>query len=414
MKVAVVGTGISGLVVARRLAANHELTIFEADDRIGGHTHTHDVQLDGRSYAVDSGFIVFNRRNYPNFVKLLEELGVESDPSFMSFSVQCEATGLEYNGTSLNSLFVQRRNLLRPSFYRMLRDVLRFNREAMELLDSGRTLTIGEYLAEKRYSRPFIDQYLLPMGASIWSSSADFLQEFPAEPFVRFFHNHGMLTVNDRPEWRVIRGGSRSYVKRLIEPFADRIRRSCPVLGVRRDSLGVVIRSPRGEERFDEVVLATHSDQALRLLEDPSESEREILGFLPYQENEAVLHTDQRLLPRRRGAWASWNFYRPRQGASRVTITYDMNILQGIESRLPFCVTLNRTEDIDPAQILETMTYHHPAYTADGFEARRRHHEISGVRHTHYCGAYWGYGFHEDGVKSALAVVDAFQGVLQQ
>ncbi|MDS4043171.1 MAG: FAD-dependent oxidoreductase [Candidatus Competibacter sp.] len=405
MKIAIIGTGISGLTAAWHLHREHDLTIFEANDYIGGHTHTVDVEVGGRHYAVDTGFIVFNDWTYPNFIALLEQLGVASQPTVMSFSVRCERTGLEYNGQDLNTLFAQRFNLFRPSFHRMLRDILRFNREAPELLGGDSNLTLNAYLRERAYSREFIEHYVMPMVAAIWSAEPDAMGEMPARFFVQFFKNHGLLSVSNRPQWRVIEGGSHGYVEPLVAPFRDRIRPNCPVAEVYRHPTHVRIKPERGQaESFDAVVFATHSDQALRLLADPTPREREILGAIPYQENEVVLHTDARLLPRRKLAWAAWNYHLAAQPQTRVAVTYNMNILQGLDAPETFCVTLNRSEAIHPARVLYRTTYHHPVFTEAGIRAQARRDEISGANRSWYCGAYWSYGFHEDGVSSGLAV----------
>ena len=408
--IAVVGSGISGLVAAHRLSREHEVTVFEADARVGGHTHTVDVDVGGRHYAVDTGFIVFNDRTYPNFVALLAELGVATQPSRMSFSVRCERTGLEYNGTSFNALFAQRRNLASPAFLRMLADIVRFNRRAPELLRTpGTELRLGEYLRLGGYSRRFVEHYVVPMGAAIWSSRPADVLEFPARFFVEFFANHGFLSVDDRPLWRVIRGGSREYLRKLTAPYASRIRTSQPVESLRREPAGVALRLRGGAvERFDAVFLACHSDQALRLLADPTREELEVLGAIAYQPNEVLLHTDTRLMPRRPLAWAAWNYHLPPGGSERVAVTYDMNILQSIEAPVEFLVTLNRSDHVDPAKVLGRFVYHHPVYTRAAVAAQRRRGEVSGRNRTYYCGAYWSYGFHEDGVKSALAALEEF------
>ncbi|MHC4513104.1 MAG: NAD(P)/FAD-dependent oxidoreductase [Planctomycetota bacterium] len=406
-RLAIVGSGIAGLATAYWLAPRHEVTVFEAADYVGGHTNTRDITWQGQRYAVDTGFIVYNARTYPLFCGLLDELGVATQESDMSFSVQCERTGLEYNGTSINSLFAQRRNLVRPSFWRMVREILRFNREAPALLEPGADadLTLDEFLARGRYGREFIEHYLIPMGAAIWSAEPERMRVFPAAYFVRFFHNHGFLTVDDRPTWRVIRGGSQRYVEKITTRFSDRIRLSSPVESVSRTPDGVRIKvRGRDPELFDGVVLACHSDQALRMLTDASDAERDVLGAIPYQENEAILHTDGRLLPKRRLAWASWNYHIPKVGQARVALTYSMNILQSLEAPAQFLVTLNRGDVVDPRQVIERIQYHHPVYTPSGVAAQKRHGEISGVRRTWYCGAYWSYGFHEDGVRSAQRV----------
>jgi predicted NAD/FAD-binding protein len=409
MKIAIIGTGIAGNVTAHRLHRDHDITVFEAGTHVGGHTHTHSVDVAGARHEIDTGFIVFNDWTYPNFIALLRELGVDSQPSRMSFSVRCERTGLEYNGTSLNTLFAQRRNLLRPSFHRMIRDILRFNREAPRLLEGEGEIPLADYLEAERYSSQFVDHYLIPMGAAIWSTDPARMLDFPARFFVRFLHNHGMLSVDDRPTWRVIKRGSARYVEKLVAPFRDRIRLGTPVEWIRRLPDRVLVKARGGEaERFDHVFIAAHSDQALRLLADPSRIEREVLGAIPYQENEVVLHTDTRLLPKARRAWAAWNYHLPREDAGRVALTYNMNILQSLAARETLCVTLNRTERIDPAKVIERLTYHHPLFTPAAVAAQRRHAEVNGANRTWFCGAYWRYGFHEDGVVSALNALEHF------
>lgn len=415
MKIAIVGSGISGLSVAHHLHPEHDITVFEAGGHIGGHVHTHDVVLDGRHHAVDSGFIVFNHRTYPHYTQLLADLEVETQPSDMSFSVSCAVSGLEYNGTSVNSLFAQRENLVNPAFWGMLRDILRFNREAPGLLrDGGGEIALGDYLERHRYGRLFRDYYILPMGAAIWSTDPARMMAFPARFFVRFFMNHGLLSLDDRPQWRVIRGGSRAYVERLVAPFRDRVRLSSPVRALIRHEDGVEVRLADGTARFDAVFLACHSDEALRLLADPTPAEREVLAAIPYQANEAVLHTDTRLLPRKRLAWAAWNYLMPEGPGGRVCLTYDMNRLQSLDAHETLCVTLNATERIAPDRILARMTYHHPLFTPEGVAAQARHREIDGTRRTYYCGAWWRNGFHEDGVVSALVALRHFRDDLLQ
>jgi uncharacterized protein len=408
MRIAIVGAGISGLVAARLLHPTHEITLFEAAPRVGGHTRTVDVELDGVVWPVDTGFIVYNERTYPAFTRLLADLGVATQPSSMSFSVRSERTGLEYNGTSLNGLFAQRRNALSPSFYGMVADILRFNARAPRALENGHAdLPLGEYLAAEGYGRRFVADYLTPMGSAVWSLPRTRLLEVPTGFFVRFFLNHGFLSVNDRPQWRVVRGGSQRYVAALIRPFQDLIRASHAVRAVRRHADHVEVDG----ESFDHVVLACHSDQALRILVDPSPAEREILGALPYQTNDAVLHTDPSILPRRRLAWAAWNYLLQGDDDAPATVTYDMNILQTLAAPTTFCVTLNDRDAVDPARVIQRLRYHHPVYTVAGVAAQARRAQICGVNRTHYCGAYWGYGFHEDGVASALVVGERLKGV---
>ena len=416
MKIAVVGTGIAGNTVAHHLSKKHEVTVFEAASRIGGHTNTVTVEHAGRDYAVDTGFIVYNERTYPHFIRLLDKLGVEWQDSDMSFSVQDTRSGLEYNGTSLNALFAQRRNLLRPSFHRMIRDILRFNREASTLLAPGAAEpTLQEFLDERAYSKAFVDHYIIPMGAAIWSAKPAIMRHMPARFFARFFHNHGMLSVNDRPVWRVIKGGSKQYVDRLVRDHLDRIRTRAPVQSVQRMQEHVTVRVAGAEpEHFDHVFLACHSDQALAMLADPSEQETSVLGAMTYQKNEAVLHTDASIMPRRRKAWAAWNYHLLEDSQERVAVTYNMNILQGLDAPVQFCVSLNNTAAINPDRIIQSFDYEHPVFTAQAVAAQQRHADINGERvngfkgRTWYCGAYWRYGFHEDGVVSALTALENF------
>jgi len=411
MKIAVIGTGIAGNVAARELCREHEITVFEAADHVGGHTHTHSIDDNGRPLAIDTGFIVFNDWTYPNFIALLDKLGVSSQPSEMSFGVKCERTGLEYKGHTLNTLFAQRRNLLRPSFHRMLRDIVRFNREARSLLEaSDDSLTLGDYLRDNRYSTAFTDYYIIPMGAAIWSAEPRRMLSFPATCFARFFANHGLLNIKDRPQWRVIRGGSRSYVDKLTAPFREQIRLNSPVTGITRRATHVEVSSAgNSTERFDRVFIACHSDQALAMLTDVTPQEREVLGAIPYQQNDVVLHTDISLLPRRRLAWSAWNYHRLAGDNPAVAVTYNMNLLQGLSTQQTYLVTLNNSAAIDPDKIIKRLSYDHPVFTQDGIAAQQRQGEINGVKHSYFCGAYWRYGFHEDGVVSALNALAHFR-----
>jgi predicted NAD/FAD-binding protein len=411
MKIAIVGAGIAGNTAAYKLRSEHEVTVFEAADYIGGHTHTVDVELEGQPYAVDTGFIVFNDRTYPNFIALLAELGVESQPTSMSFSVSCELTGLEYNGTSLAALFADRRNLMRPRFYRMLADIVRFGRDAHAFLATGNdTATLADFLAANGYSRELVEDYVVPMTAAIWSAPPGSVAAMPARFLLRFFANHGMLSVNDRPQWRTICGGSARYVDKIVVGHRERIRTRCAVTAVTRGPRGVVVRTRGAEpETFDTLFFACHSDQALGLLTDASATEREVLGAIRYQENEAVLHTDERVLPRRRRAWASWN-YRVVGGAEAAPplVTYHMNTLQRLAAPAELCVTLNDSGRVAQGRVLGRYRYEHPLFDAAADAAQARHAEIDGERNTYFCGAYWRNGFHEDGVVSALAAVAHF------
>jgi len=414
MKIAVIGTGISGNVAAYHLSNDHDVTVFEANDYVGGHTHTHAIAYANKTYHIDTGFIVFNYKTYPNFTKLLEELNVDVQPSAMSFSVKCERTGLEYNGTTLNTLFAQRRNLFRPSFYGMIKDILRFNKEAPSdlMVDGEPEITLGAYLLENKYGQAFIQNYLVPMGAAIWSTDPDKMLSFPARFLVRFMANHGMLSVDDRPLWYVIKGGSNAYVSKLAASFADKIRLNTPIESVQRFADYVMIKPADGEaEKFDAVFIASHSNQALKMLSDATDAERSVLGAIPYQPNEAVLHTDHTILPKRKLAWAAWNYHLLPKALGKTALTYNMNILQGLDAPVEFCVTLNNDAPINPERIIKRIQYDHPLFTPEGAAAQARQSEINGAQRTFYCGAYWGFGFHEDGVVSALNALADFKKV---
>jgi len=410
MRIAIVGAGVSGLVCAHLLHRDHELVVFEASDRVGGHANTVHVETDTGAYDLDTGFIVFNDRNYPGFERLLGELGVATQLSQMSFGVS-DGAGFEYNGASPNGLFATRSNLIAPAFLRMIADLIRFNRDARRLLASDEDPSLGDWLSRQHYSRMFVERLIVPQASAVWSADPAQMWSFPARFMVGFFENHGILGFRNRPHWRTIVGGSRRYAQALIRPWRERLRLSTPVTEVARHP-GHVMVSSRGcePECFDAVVIATHSDQALALLADPHERERELLGAIPYQQNEVVLHTDRSLLPRRRRAWASWNFHLGDGARGRCTATYHLNRLQSLRADREFCVTLNRTEAIDPEQIIWQTRYAHPVYTLAGVAAQARHQEISGGNRTHYCGAYWGWGFHEDGLNSARRVVGELAG----
>jgi len=410
VRVAIVGAGISGLVAAHRLHRDHEVEVFEASSWIGGHTHTVSVELGDREYEVDTGFIVYNEQNYPHFTSLLRELQVETDPTVMSFGLRSERSGVEYNGDSLAGLFAKPSNLLRPSYLRMLAEVPRFYRAGNELLTQGdRDPSLGEWLDEHRFSRTFCEEHVLPMAGAIWSAEPRLLRDFPARSLLQFFANHGLLSLGERPQWRVIRGGSHRYVEALTRSFREQIRTETAVRRILREPDGVTVESRRGAERFDAVVMACHSDQALSLLADPTGTEAALLGAIRYQPNEVVLHTDERLLPRSRRARAAWNYLVPTSASDLVTVTYDMNRLQHIDSAEPLLVTLNQTAAIDPDRVLGRWQYAHPLFDGAAIEAQAGIEKIQGARRTFYAGAWCGYGFHEDGVRSGLSAVDALR-----
>jgi len=409
-KIAIIGSGISGLTAAYYLQKNHDVHVYEADSRIGGHTATKKVSSEGKDYLIDTGFIVFNDWTYPNFIKLLNELGVESQPTEMGFSVFDPASEFEYAGTNLGTLFAQKRNFLSFRHWQMLRDIVRFNKESIADLEANRLTpseTLGAYLKRKKYSETFIQRYLIPMGSAIWSATHGATLAFPLEFFIKFFKNHGLLNIVDRPQWRVIKGGSHSYLEPLVKSFKEKIKLNSPVAQVIRDNDDVIVVSNGIAEHFDEVVFACHSDQALAILGDASESEKLILGAIAYQKNSVVLHTDISLLPKRRSTWSSWNYLLTNDKQSPPVLTYAMNILQGINSEEQFCVTLNAKDRINPAKILGEYEYAHPVFSQAGTQAQATWSIINGVNRTWFCGAYWFNGFHEDGVNSALRVVNA-------
>jgi uncharacterized protein len=418
VRIAIVGAGVSGLVASHLLHREHEIVLYEAGQQAGGHANTISVESEQGRYAVDTGFVVMNDRNYPNFTRLLERLGVARQPTHMSFSVKGEEEDFEYAGTP-RGLFCQPGNLLSPRFQRMIVDLVRFNRELRGLLAqdgsaTGSEESLGEFLERRRFSRTFVERLIVPQVSAVWSANPRQMGSFPVRFMAEFFSNHGMLGFRDRPRWSTVVGGSARYVDALMAPFRERVRLNAPVAGITRhtDHVEVTVEGPRGTEaaeRYDQVVIATHSDQALAMLRDPSPHERRLLGAIPYQRNEAVLHTDSSLLPRRRSARAAWNFHLLQEPKPVSTITYYMNHLQRLDADRDFCVTLNRSEAIDPAKVIRTISYAHPVYTPEGVAAQSRHGVISGLdRRTHYCGAYWGWGFHEDGVRSALRACEPF------
>lgn len=413
-RIAIIGTGISGLTCGYLLHRKHDITVFEANDYIGGHTATKDVTLDGKEYAIDTGFIVFNDWTYPNFNQLMNQIGVNAQPTEMSFSVKNHAQNIEYNGNNLNSLFAQRRNFLRPRFWRIIRDILKFNKlckSSDALAHAEQNKTLFEYIQHHNLSADFTDNYILPMCAAIWSMSLADTKRFPLRFFLQFFNNHGLLNITDRPQWYTIIGGSREYIAPLTEGFKDAIRLNSPVTSVRKTDAGMIVTSSNGDELFDEVIFACHSDQALAMLDTPSKDQQDILGAIPYAMNEVVLHTDTSVLPKRPLAWASWNYaIKGEEGEENkaASVTYNMNILQRLKCAPTFCVTLNNTDAIDPSKILGTYHYAHPQYSPEMVAAQQRKEHICGVDNTYFCGAYWYNGFHEDGVRSALEVCAKF------
>ncbi|MFT5758358.1 MAG: putative NAD/FAD-binding protein [Alteromonadaceae bacterium] len=422
--IAIIGSGVSGLTAAYLLSKKHQVSVFEKGDVIGGHTATVDVEVEGKPYAIDTGFIVFNNKTYPNYLALLDEIGVGKQKTEMSFSVHNTKTKLEYNGHNLNTLFAQRRNILRPKFWHLVKEILRFNKLCKEVFESEKfneTDTLGDFLSCHDFSQFFAEHYILPMGAAIWSSSLTQMEGFQFRFFVRFFHHHGLLNIADRPQWYVIPNGSRSYLEPLCKPFANNIKVNTNIKYITRNNDKVQIHFNAEDnvdthlEEFDEVVVACHSDQALALLGDPTPEEKAILSAMPYSENSVVLHTDINLLPQRKKAWASWNYQLSEHRDKPASVTYNMNILQGlISSKHTFCVTLNQRESIAPEKILREFTYHHPIFSLASISAQQQRDEICGQRHTHYAGAYWHSGFHEDGVRSAVEVAQRFACFLSQ
>jgi len=412
MKIAIVGSGISGLTCAYLLNREHDITVFEKNDYVGGHTHTHEIEYDGKEFSVDSGFIVYNEWTYPNFIKLLDQLGVERQLTRMGFSVKSEKNNLEYAGHSLNGLFAQRSNFFRLSFMRILFSMRRFNAEARDdlgILDPQ--ITLGQYLTSNNYPREFIQHYIIPIGAAIWSTVPKQMMDVPAVFFIRFFENHGLLQLVNRPNWWVISGGSKKYVEKMIYDFKNKIRLSTPVKNVKRGVDNITVKfgsSVLEKENFDSIIFACHSNQSLAMLDSPSKQEEEVLGAIKYQRNDALLHFDDSILPKRKNAWSSWNYLLDEDPNRAVALTYNMNILQSLKSDRTFCVSLNSGDLIDQSKVIKHLNYEHPLFTLSSINAQGRKHEISGKNNTYYCGAYWRNGFHEDGVISALDVCKDF------
>lgn len=417
MRIAVVGAGVAGLTAAWVLARRHDVVLFEAGGGAGGHANTLRIDESGRAVDIDTGFIVFNELNYPNLCRLFSLLGVESRQSDMSFSVHCESTRTEYNGTSLDKLFGQRRNLARPAFWRMVREILRFNRKALADLDDGLPddITVDGYATREGYARVFVDHYLVPLGASLWSCDAETFRSFPMRFVIEFLHNHRMLQVEGRPVWRTVSGGSGTYVRKMLAGYKGRLHLNTPVQSVTRGKAGVGLWLNDGRrDDFDEVVLATHADQSLGMVRNPRGREREALAMFPYRKNRVTLHTDTRVLPDRRNIWAAWNYRIPATGTGQPSVTYNMNMLQKLSCRETYCISLNGDAPIDEERVLRRIEYEHPVFIPGRDAAQREHHELVRREGISYCGAYWGYGFHEDGIRSALNVCAAFDMGLEQ
>ena len=411
MRIAIVGTGVSAMTAAYLLSREHDITVFDKAGYVGGHTNTLDIDIEGTNYPVDTGFIVFNDWTYPNFIKLLDQLGVGSRESTMSFSVACDRTGLEYNGGSIAGLFAQKRNLVSPKFLGMLKDILKFNKLAKRFAEDGDDqTTMREFVGMHGLSGVFYEKYLVPISASIWSADPGKVAQMPMRFMAQFFRNHGMLNVWDRPQWRTVVGGSRTYMAELAKPFKDRIRLNEPVRAVRRHEGHVELDSAiEHGMRFDHVVFGCHSDQALAILGNhATEDERTALGSIPYQPNLAILHTDERALPSRRACWAAWNYRVPEQGGKPVVLTYNMNILQGLDAPRTLSVTLNDEDGINPDTVIAKVPYEHPVFEPQRKTAHDLFEKINHANRTSFCGAYWRFGFHEDGVVSALNAVKPF------
>ena len=411
MKIAIIGSGISGNTLAYYLNPHHQIALFESNDRIGGHSHTHHIDVFNQKVSVDTGFIVFNKKTYPNFLKLLHELKVPYEKSAMSFSVKDSQKDFEYNGTSLNALFAQRKNFINPKFYKMIREILRFNKSSIILLSSNEEISLGDYLKREGYSDFFKKYYILPMGSAIWSSNIKTMMQFPAKFFIQFFNNHGMLNINDRPQWLTISGGSINYVNKMIEPFRKKIKINQNIKYVERKKDYIAIYHKDRVEKFDWVFFACHSDEALKLIKSPNSDEKNILKAIPYTDNEVILHYDDHFMPKRKLAWAAWNYHIDDNANSPASLTYNMNILQNLKTEVPLLVTLNPLQKINKKKIIKTLSYAHPQYSLRSIEAQSKYHLISGVNRTSFAGAYWGNGFHEDGVKSALDAIQQFNAV---
>ena len=413
LKIAVVGAGISGLAAARELDAEHDVTLYEARSRPGGHTRTLDFERFGREYRADLGFMVFNEANYPHFTRLLQDLGIPARDTEMSFSLRCDHSGLEYHGSTMNRLFAQRRNLVRPRHYRMLLDILRFNRDANRALAEREgelaEMSVAGFLARGGYGPELVNDYLLPMTAAIWSCSAQSIERYPSLYLLRFMANHMLLGASGHRQWRMIPGGADRYVEAVLSRFSGRVRAGSPVRSVESVGREVRVETNRGVEAFDAAVLAVHSDQALALIRDPTALERQVLGAIPYRRNEAAVHTDRSVLPRRRLAWASWNCYRAPGSGREASVTYNLNLLQHLQSPEPICVTLNPLRRLRREKVITTVSFAHPVFSAGAFAAQGRVAELNAAGNRFYCGAWTGWGFHEDGLASGLTAAESLR-----
>ena len=409
MKIAIVGSGISGNSLAYTLSKEHDITLFEKNNRLGGHSHTHEIISQGKKINVDTGFIVFNKKTYPLFTKLLDELNVHYEKSDMSFSVFSKDRNFEYNGTTLNTLFSQRKNIFNYKFIKMIYEIIKFNKVALTLLSAKTEISLETFLRQNNFSDYFCKNYILPMGSAIWSSNINSMLKFPAVFFVKFFNNHGMLNINDRPQWLTVTNGSKEYVEKLTASIKKNIRLNCPVKAVKRNKDSVEVKSSDGTEIFDYIFFACHSDEALKLIIDPSAQEKEVLSSIPYSKNEVTLHTDESIMPNNKLTWAAWNYNIDSTNDMPIALTYNMNILQNLRTQQTILVTLNDNGNINPEKVLKKINYDHPLFSLRSVEAQKNYGIISGVNRTGYAGAYWGNGFHEDGISSAYNAIKFFK-----
>ena len=413
MKIAIVGSGISGNSLAYTLSKEHDITLFEKNNRLGGHSHTHEIISQGKKINVDTGFIVFNKKTYPLFTKLLDELNVHYEKSDMSFSVFSKDRNFEYNGTTLNTLFSQRKNIFNYKFIKMIYEIIKFNKVALTLLSAKTEISLETFLRQNNFSDYFCKNYILPMGSAIWSSNINSMLKFPAVFFVKFFNNHGMLNINDRPQWLTVTNGSKEYVEKLTASIKKNIRLNCPVKAVKRNKDSVEIKSSDGTEIFDYIFFACHSDEALKLIIDPSAQEKEVLSSIPYSKNEVTLHTDESIMPNNKLTWAAWNYNIDSTNDMPIALTYNMNILQNLKTQQTILVTLNDNGNINPEKVLKKINYDHPLFSLRSVEAQKNYGIISGVNRTGYAGAYWGNGFHEDGISSAYNAIKFFKEAIK-